>query len=295
MRNQTRFLVTVLLASAVTACATTGATLNSGVGDRIMERAPWYAGRAAAEVGAANGRIGHLPVAYQRGASQSPMFDPAEGEGVRALLAAMTAWLDSAGLTTRVLAAPASITGTPPNVTFGCITSTGAPDGDCAEEGDATLAGGEPRMKLAVGRPSEDWIAWHADLQRAAGVDATLVITLEVGQYLVRQAGLSGRKEVDLGTGNTARLPWLTSLDTPVSVVQITGAIVGPDGKALRIGAEGLLARRTSLLASAAGAQRLISPQDMDSLRTARRTDLPGAPLAWEAGLRELVRGLLGR
>ena len=288
-----RFLPLLVLTLA--GCASTGATLNSGVGDRILERAPWYAGIAPTDVRTRTPRIGHLPVAYQRGAAQSPIFDPAEGEGSRALLAAMTAWLDSAGITTRIVQGTPAPTGTPPNVTFGCITSTGTPDGDCAEEGDATLAGGQPRMKLAVGRPSQEWIAWNAGLQQQAGVDATLVITLEVGQYLVRQAGITGRKEVDLGTGNTVHLPWLTSLDTPVSVLQITGAVIGADGKALRIGAEGLLARRTSLLVSAVGGQRVISRQDMDSVRTTRRTDLPGAPFIWEAGLRELVGSLVTR
>src|SRR5688500_16143441 len=42
-----------------TACATTGATLNSGVGDRLIEHPPWYAG--AGRDGSTM-TIAHLPV-----------------------------------------------------------------------------------------------------------------------------------------------------------------------------------------------------------------------------------------
>jgi hypothetical protein len=70
---------------------------------------------------------------------------------------------------------------------------------------------------------------------------------------------------------------------------------VGRDGRAVRIGAEGLVARRTPLLASSAGAQSLLTDEDVAALRTARRADLPGAPLAWQVALRTLVGELAGR
>jgi hypothetical protein len=80
-----------------------------------------------------------------------------------------------------------------------------------------------------------------------------------------------------------------------VSVLQLTGALMGPDGLAIRIGAEGLLARRTSLLMSGLGAQALISDEDVEAIRTARREDLPGKPLVWQVAVRELVAELTGR
>jgi len=90
-------------------------------------------------------------------------------------------------------------------------------------------------------------------------------------------------------------LPWLTSLETPVSVLQLTGALVGRDGRAVRIGAEGLLAKRTGLVASAFGLQALLSDEDVQQLRTTRRDDLAGRPLVWQAALRSLVAELTGR
>jgi hypothetical protein len=99
------------------------------------------------------------------------------------------------------------------------------------------------------------------------------------------------KKQLELGTAS-CRTSWLTSLETPVSVLQLTGALVGKDGRAIRIGAEGLIAHRTSLLASAAGAQALITEEDVKRLNTARRDDLPGKPLVWQVSLRNLVAEL---
>jgi hypothetical protein len=70
---------------------------------------------------------------------------------------------------------------------------------------------------------------------------------------------------------------------------------VAPDGRALRIGAEGILARRTPFAASVLGAQALVSDEDVERARTARREDLPGRPLVWQVALRTLVAELMGR
>lgn len=272
------------------ACAT-GATYRSGVGDRLLERSPYYAGTAPAPTDTQ--RVGHLPIAYQRGATQQPIFDPsgAAGTPVAALAAEMTAYLDSLGLTTRVTQLPA---GTPPDVRFSCEVDPADATDECVT-GPGALGRDDILMRLAVGRPSANWTASAAAAMDSAGVQRALVITLEIGQYRIRQRGLRGDKEVDLGTNYVAHLPWLTSLETPVAVLQLTGARVGTDGRAQRIGAEGLFARRTSLPISALGGQALISDAEVQELRTMRRDDLPGQPLVWQVALRNLVRGLTGR
>jgi hypothetical protein len=203
----------------------------------------------------------------------------------------MNAFLDSLGVTKR-MATAAAPAGTPPDVHFGCETDV---MGDC-ERSDSTGAmgrGNTTNMRLAVGRPSPEWTAFAAKAMTDAGVGRALVVTLEVGQYWVTQSGLRGDKSVKLGTGHTASLPWLSSVETPVTVLQLTGALVGPDGRAVRIGAEGLVAKRTRLLVSAIGGQELLSDEDVNRLRTERRDDLPGRPLVWQAALRELVRQLV--
>jgi hypothetical protein len=83
------------------------------------------------------------------------------------------------------------------------------------------------------------------------------------------------------GYGAYRLVPWLTSLETPVSVIMLTGALVDGDGRAVRICTEGMLARRTCLLASSVGAQALIRDDNVYELRSSRRDDLPGHPLDW--------------
>jgi hypothetical protein len=287
MRIHHRIAGAALVAGAG-ACAT-GSTVQSGVGDRLLDHPPYYAGTRVATDTAP---IGHVPVAYQRGATQEAMFDPAGGPGTAtaALLSDLTAYLDSLGVTTR-LAVGGMPPATPPDVQFSCETD---PAGDCLM-GPGALGRGDIRMRLAVGRPAPDWVAWARAAMDSAHVVRLLVITLEVSQYRVEQRGMKGDKMIELGSDYTVRLPWLTSLETPVHVLQLTGALVGRDGRAIRIGAEGMLARKTSLPLSALGAQALIPDDVVAELRAARREDLSGEPLVWQAALRMLVTRLTGR
>jgi len=275
-------------ALAVAACATTGATFRSGVGDTWLEHDERVAGAEARGVAP----IGHLPVVYQRSTSQ-PSFEPATAPDtpIAALLREMNAELDALGASVRVVAAEVP-PGTPPDVSFGCEQDA---SGECEARDPSKALGREgTALKLALGRPSEDWIAWTRRAAADARVAGVLVLTLEIGQYFTRQVGWKGNKEVELGKGHVVPLPWLTSLETPVPVLQLTGALISPDGKGIRIAAEGLLPKRTRLSLSAIGAQELITDQDVEQLRAARREDLPGRPLVWQVALRNLVAELTG-
>ena len=275
------------LALLTAACA--GSTLGSGVGDAYLERPPFYAGAPVT----AGGPIGHLGIGYQRGATQPPMFEPANESGspIAALLREMNAYLDSLGVGVR-LAVPPIIPGRAPDVMFSCETT---PDGECAGPDEGVVGDRDEKMRLAVARPSDEWTAWLSSALGTAGAARALLITLEVGDYRMTQKSWRGDKAVFLGTGYSVNVPWLTSLETPVNVLQLTGALVDPQGKAVRIGAEGLLARRTRLLVSSMAGQELISDEDVQRLRTARRDDLPGQPLVWQVALRNLVAQLTGR
>jgi hypothetical protein len=297
----------LLIATTLSACSSTGATFRSGVGDAFPEHPPYYAGTSASAVAAEPARIGYLPIVFQRGASQAPIFDPrsASGTPVGALLNEMNAYLDTLARASglgmrlaeggRVSAVTHAATTSPPDVRFGCITETGAPDDECLVDRSGALGRGRQQMRLAVGRPSPEWTAWMQELLANANSDRVLLVTLEVGQMLPRQTGLRGDKEIELGTRHVDRLPWLTSLETPVQVLMLTGAIVDRDGKALRIGAEGILARRTRLLVSAVGGQEMLSDDDVSEARTRGREDLPDKPTAWRVALRNLVTQLTGR
>lgn len=279
------------------ACATTGSTLGSGVGDTLLEHPPFYAG-ADVELLDPSPPLGFFPVVYQRGASQPSLFDPELGDHVKALLEEMTGYLESAGLSSLPGGpdvGPGEDGRTPPDVRFGCPTETGDPQDDCLEREESAPGRGSQPLQLSVGRPSTAWIAMADSVMREVGVEQALVVTLEVGQHWIRQRGLRGTKVLELGTEYEVELPWLTALEGPVAVLQVTGALVGRDGKAVRIGAEALLPRRTSMTVSVLGAQSLITEEEIRRLRSERREDLPDRPLVWEAGLRALVEQLTGR
>jgi hypothetical protein len=294
-----RAVALTLTISLLTACATTGATYRSGVGDRMVSRAPFYAGATRTPVAANGVRVGVLPVVFQPRDGANEIFDPssAPASPMAALLTEMNAFLDS--LTAFNGSVPVRVemraaAGTPPDVRFGCLTEGDLPGEDCVARGDSVLGRIDnlQQLKLSVGRPSAAWVASAAAAMDSAEIAHALVITLEVGEYWLRQTGLSGRKSVELGTNYIVSQPWMTSLETPIPVLQFTGALVDREGKAVRFGAEGILAKRTRLLASGFGLQALITDEDVESARTLRRSDLPGQPLAWQESLRQLVHGL---
>jgi hypothetical protein len=215
---------------------------------------------------------------------------PARTSPAAALIAEMNTYLDS--LSPKRITAKTAEVGSPPDVRFGCPTDM---VGNCNDEGEIKGIGGNRRLDLAVGRPSEQWIEWLGGALDESSADQALLITLELAQYWPRQKGISLSKEVELGTGYSVGVPWLTSLEKPVAVVQLTAALIGRDGRAVRIGAEGMLAKRSNIMLSALGAQMLVSDEDIEKLRTLRREDLPGQPLVWQTALRSLVAQVTGR
>ena len=77
-------------------------------------------------------------------------------------------------------------------------------------------------------------------------------------------------------------------------MLQVTGALLAPDGRVIAAGAEGIHAVDTPFRAQVFGLQREIDPREIEAVtRELRREDLPGRPLKWEAALDNLVRRLL--
>lgn len=289
-----RTAATTLPLLAIAACATAGATLGSGVGDTMLEHPPYYSGASLASVKRDTSRVGWLPIVYQGGARTS-IFDvkSAAGTPMGELLADMNRYIDStlASSGVRLVEGSAPVASAP-DVRFGCTTESSV-DEDCEPRDDTQALGRKgTRMWLAVARPSRDWISWMQGATAARGLGRTLVVTVEVGQYLTLQRGLRGEKIVELGTAHEEKLPWLTSLETPVMVLQLTGALVDRDGRAIRIGAEGMMVKRTGILASSVGAQELIHDDDIRRFRGQRRQDLGGAPLTWRVALDNLLNQL---
>ena len=285
---KTHSFLAVVASVLATACASTGATYRSGVAPRMFDRAPYYAGAAVAP---GETRVAHVRIRYQLGAEQPAIFEPKADSASPAaqLVAEMNRYLDSLGVSVSTAKSGAE-PGTPPDVHFSCRTS---PVGSCLDQDEDDS--GRQQLELSVGRPSIEWTTWAASALDSANAERVLVITLELGQNWVRQkswASLS--KEVRLGTNYDMPISWATSLEKPIGVVQLTGALVGRDGRAIRIGAEGMIAKRTNLLVGAFGAEAMVTDEDIAKLRTLRREDLPGQPLVWRVALANLVSQLTG-
>lgn len=270
-----------MMAACIAGCASTGTTFRSGVGDSFLEDAPWYAG----DLVNAGNDIGHLPIRFQADAAfSSPGLKMEAGSPLAALIDEMNAYLDATEATLRI-APLTQVVGDAPDVQFGCEAAPGA---ECAGYEE------HRQMRLAIGRPSSSWKTWATNEAGRIGAARVLAITLEIGNYMPRQRDWKGSKEIRLGTGYTVDVPWLTSLDAPASVLQLTGALLDQNGKAIRIGAEGLIARRTNVALSGFGIQRIIDDNEIEQIRSLRRDDLPGKPLVWQVALDHMVAQLTG-
>ena len=281
-------MVAAPLLMALAACATTGSTYKSGVGDTMLRQAPFIAGKPVP----ANRSLLVLPVGFQAGATQPASFDLKQhtGTAMADLLAELNSALESYQVGTTGVITAADVT--PPDVMFGCPRDL--PTFDCHKRPESRgLFSGDPvRHRLSVGRPSASWIRSLQQQLDSAHATHALMLTVEVGEYYPRQRGLRGDKYVVLGREYEQNLPWLTSLDTPVSVLQLTGVVVDRDGQAVRIAAEGLMAKRTRFLLSAINAQELWKDKDVEALRSAVRSDLPNTPLVWRTALGNLLQDL---
>jgi len=279
-------VVSIAASLLVSGCASGG--FRTGLGPQSFQRAPYYTGRVASAA-----RVAWVPVTYQRGGAQSPHFDPQGGPAMAQLLDEMNAHLAAVDLGRR-LQFPSPLPGTPPDVRLACAMDVA---GDCiaADEEPASPAEQGRSMTLSVEPASGEFSSWIGSALAAAGASHAVMITLEIAPFWPRQTGPRGDKVVDLGSGYSQELPWLTSLDQPLWVIELTGAVLDSTGHVVRAGGEGLLGKRTRFAISAIGGQELVSDDDVAQLRSLRRTDLPGSPLVWHVAMESLVRQLTGK
>jgi hypothetical protein len=252
-----------------------GATTEHG----SFDRPPYYHGRLPA----AARPIGHVAVSF-RDEPGSLDLTPNRSPALAGLLDSLRVELDRLALT-RPLPGGDWPMRDGPQVRFGARRGGTGPD--------VSLAPGEidtrepRRMAFEYDGPGR---AWKERVRHGANdsVRAVLVVQLGFADQWPRQVSWKGAKSIEIGTESRVPVPWLTSLDDPVQVLQLTGAVLTPEGKLLRLGAEGLLARRTGMLASTLGAQETLREEEIAALA---EPGPDGAP-AWHAALRQLVRGL---
>lgn len=224
------------------------------------------------------------PVALDRSTVRDVLV-PSQATAFAALAAAMDARL--AAMTCCSLAvATLSDDGAP-------LVFVGSADGETAPpQAEQFIEEWEkyPPMVLHVEYPSE---AWRARVAAQPPAPAFLWIRLALVDYPRADEGLLGKKVV-LGEGHEAPQPFLRTELQPLQVLQVTGALLAPDGRVLAAGAEGIYAVDTPFTAQIFNLQREIDPGQLQAiLAELRREDLAGQPLKWEAALDNLVLRLL--
>jgi hypothetical protein len=149
-------------------------------------------------------------------------------------------------------------------------------------------------MVLHIARPSAAWQQSAASLLAARGAQHAIVVTLGVSQYPKGREGVFGKK-VMLGTGHEEPIEFLSAEDKLLEVLQLTGMLVDAQGRVLRAGAEGILARDTPFAAQVIEVEKAIDDRTLEKvLTTERRDDLPGSPAKWDVALENLLAQLRG-
>jgi hypothetical protein len=272
----------VLAALPLLGCAT---SMGSGVEPAALDGPPYYAGDGLLPPAAV---VAHAPITYQRGATAPAGVEPSAGAGsaMAGLLADLNAQLDGLGRSAPL--ALDGVRGRPPDVRFGCHPPALIL---CPEPGEGSEPWARRTHWLDVTRPSRPWIDGVARALEVAGATHVLALTLELTEYWPRP--VAPVPLLYLGSDRVQELRWYTDPQMPVNVLQLTGALLDADGRALRIGAEGLMTRPAGPLRALLGVQATIREQDVEWLRSAYREDLPDAPLVWDVALRTLVEQLL--
>lgn len=150
-----------------------------------------------------------------------------------------------------------------------------------------------PPMVLHLGEPTDAWRQSVASVLAARGAQHAVLVTLGVSQYPKDREGAFGKKVV-LGTGHEEPVRFLTAEDKLLEVLQLTGVLVDAQGRVLRAGAEGILARDTPFAAQLVDAEKALDDRTLERAFTdERREDLPGSPATWQVALETLLSQLL--
>lgn len=152
-----------------------------------------------------------------------------------------------------------------------------------------------PPMALFLDKPSKDWRKSFGETMQAQQGEYALMIWIGLSEYPKANKGVF-KKKVVLGTGYEHEIRFLSAVDKPVEVLQLTGVLMDREGNILRAGAEGILHEDSPFWVQTLNAGTTVDDNALRKLFTEeRRDDLPGKPLAWRVGLYNLMEQLTGR
>lgn len=152
-----------------------------------------------------------------------------------------------------------------------------------------------PPMALYLEKPSKAWKQSFSQQMSEQGADYALLIWIGLTEYPKADKGLF-KKKVVLGTGYEHEIRFLSAVDKPVEVLQLTGVLLDKEGNVIRAGAEGFLHEDSPFWVQTLEAGTTIDDNAIEKLLTEEsREDLPGKPLAWKVALDNLVERLTQR
>lgn len=141
--------------------------------------------------------------------------------------------------------------------------------------------------------PSATWSLAVAEELAARGDSSAVLLWIGFSHYPKADRGLFGKKVV-LGTGYEAPVPFLSSMDEPVELLQVSGVLVDRTGRVVRAAAEGIVHKETPFWAQTLGLRRELDHDEVARvIEGVHRDDLPARPLAWEAALTALLESLV--
>lgn len=152
-----------------------------------------------------------------------------------------------------------------------------------------------PPMALYMEKPSKEWKQSFAQMMTEQEADYALLFWIGLTEYPKADKGMF-KKKVILGTNYEHEIRFLSAVDKPVEVLQLTGVLMDKDGNVMRAGAEGFLHEDSPFWVQVLDAGTTIDDNAIQKLFTEeRREDLPGRPLAWKVAVDNLVSQLTNR
>lgn len=152
-----------------------------------------------------------------------------------------------------------------------------------------------PPMALYLEKPSKAWRQSFSEQMAEQDADFALLLWVGLTEYPKADKGLF-KKKVVLGTDYEHEIRFLSAIDKPVEVLQVTGILLDREGNVIRAGAEGFLHEDSPFWVQALEAGTTIDDNTIEKLFTEeRREDLPGRPLTWKVAMENLVSQLTKR
>lgn len=273
-------LVFAILLLSLLSCAGTQISWMRTSTKRV-KKAPYYDGK----VNTLSNRIGHLPITFDN-RLQKAWVGMNRPQYMLPISEEMNTFLNDLNITTKLSEIDLPISKAP-DIYVGDASAFGAPSMPIDNDEN-------PRpMVIYKSNPSNPWREKLSQVLATGEVDYVLFITVGFSDFYLRQ---KGSKVLELGTSYTLKMNPFSDLDMPAEVFYVTGALLNKEGKIIRAGAEGIIAKKTGFFTSRFGFRDILSEEDLQKvLKEERREDLPGQPLKWKVALQNLVAQLLNR